>query len=126
MPYELDREIFVSELRKIHRAKWPIQISCYLKKPEDIATYLDRPEVPPGNHFCYQQWSRMDVTPEGDVTPCILYPDLRFGNLRDQGVLEIWNSDRYAGFRRFRRQHVLPVCAKCNSLYLHDAKRKHL
>ncbi len=126
MPYDLDRNVFATEVRKIHREKWPIQISCYLKKPEDMATYLDRPAEPPGNTFCYQQWSRMDITPDGDVTPCILYPDLKIGNLREQGVMEIWNSAPFAGFRAFRREHVLPVCAKCNAIYLHDAKRKYL
>jgi radical SAM protein with 4Fe4S-binding SPASM domain len=68
----------------------------------------------------------MDVTPDGDVTPCILYPDLKVGNLRDHGVMEIWNSAAYAHFRRVRRDEVLPVCAKCNALYLHDARRKWL
>jgi radical SAM protein with 4Fe4S-binding SPASM domain len=126
MPYELNKETFIDQLRRIHRSEWPIQISCYLKKPEDIHTYIDTPQTPPGNHFCYQQWSRMDVTPDGEVAPCILYPDLKVGNLHHQGVLEIWNSPAFAAFRRLRRKEILPVCAKCNALYLHDAKRKYL
>jgi radical SAM protein with 4Fe4S-binding SPASM domain len=126
MPYELDKQTFITQLQKIRRDKWPIQISCYLKKPEDIHTYIDTPQTPPGNTFCYQQWSRMDITPDGEVTPCILYPDLKVGNLHNQGVMEIWNSPQFAGFRRLRRKEVLPVCAKCNAIYLHDSKRKCL
>ena len=119
-------EVDIDQWNKIRGDRWPIQISCYLKKPEDIHTYVDTPQVPPGNSFCYQQWTRMDITPEGDVTPCILYPDLKVGNLRDQGALAVWNSPAFAAFRRLRRREVLPVCAKCNAIYLHDSKRKHL
>jgi radical SAM protein with 4Fe4S-binding SPASM domain len=126
MPYHLDKATFVDQLKKIRREKWPIQISCLLKKPEDIHTFVDTPQVPPGNSFCYQQWFRMDITPDGDVTPCILYPDLKVGNLRDQGVMEVWNSSAFARFRQVRRKEVLPVCAKCNAVYLHDGKRKWL
>jgi radical SAM protein with 4Fe4S-binding SPASM domain len=126
MPYDLDKEVFIDQLQKIRRKRWPIQISCYLKKPEDIHTFVDTPDIPPGNHFCYQQWTRMDITPDGEVTPCILYPDLRVGNLHDQGVIEIWNSEAFANFRQIRRREVLPICAKCNAVYLHDSKRKYL
>jgi radical SAM protein with 4Fe4S-binding SPASM domain len=126
MPYDLDKEVFIDQWKKIRADRWPIQISCYLKKPEDIHTYVDSPEVPPGNSFCHQQWTRMDITPDGDVTPCILYPDLKVGNLRDQEALAIWNSPAFADFRRLRRREVLPVCAKCNAIYLHDSKRKYL
>jgi radical SAM protein with 4Fe4S-binding SPASM domain len=126
MPYPLDKDVFIEQYRRIRQARWPIQISCYLKKPEDIHTYIDTPAVPPDNTFCYQQWTRMDITPDGDVTPCILYPDLKVGNLHDQNVMEIWNSEKFARFRKVRRLEVLPVCAKCNAIYLHDSKRKVL
>ena len=126
MPYDLDKHVFVEQLRRIHREKWPMQVSCYLKKPEAIHTFVDTPDVVPGNTFCYQQWTRMDITPSGDVTPCILYPDLKVGNLAKQGVKEIWNSPAFARFRQVRRREVLPVCAKCNAVYLHDPSRKVL
>jgi radical SAM protein with 4Fe4S-binding SPASM domain len=126
MPYELDKEVFLAQMEKINGEKWALQISCYLKKPEDIHAYVDTPEVPPGNTFCYRQWSRMDITPDGQVAPCILYPDLIVGDLHEQGVMEIWNSAAFAEFRRIRRKEVLPICAKCNALYLHDSKRKYL
>jgi radical SAM protein with 4Fe4S-binding SPASM domain len=126
MPYELDKEEFVRQVQKINSERWPIQISCYLQKPEHIHTYVDTPQIPPGNSFCYRQWSRIDITPDGDVTPCILYPDLIVGNLNHQSVMEVWNSPAFARFRQLRRKEVLPVCAKCNALYLHDSKRKYI
>lgn len=124
LPYELDKEQFVKEYERIKNEKWPIQISCYLEEPGDIYTYVDQPQVPPRNTFCYKQWLRMDITPDGAVTPCVLYPDLSVGNLNEKGVMEVWNSPEYTKFRALRREGPLPICSKCNALYLYDAKRK--
>ena len=125
-PYDLDLDEFEKQYARILAARWPIQISCYLKEPSEIRTFVNTPEVPPANRFCYKQWVRMDVTPEGKVSPCILYPDLEFGDLSVQSPMEIWNSPAYAHFRKVRRDEVLPVCSKCDALYLYDAKRKTL
>jgi radical SAM protein with 4Fe4S-binding SPASM domain len=126
MPYDIDKVVYKEQMRVIHSRSWPMQISWYLERPEDIDVYVDRPEEPPGNSFCYQHWTRTDVTPEGHVTPCILYTDLRFGNLHEQSAAEIWNSPVFACFRDLRRRECLRVCGKCNSIYLHDSRRKWL
>ena len=125
--YDIDPDEFARQYRKIKSEKWPIQISCYLNNPaEDIYTYTRSPEIFTGNTFCYKQWLRMDVTPDGDVTPCIRYPDLIFGNLKNEDVISIWNSPAFVRFRKMVRNGPLPLCNKCNCLYLYDAKRKHL
>jgi radical SAM protein with 4Fe4S-binding SPASM domain len=126
LPYDLDKEEFVKQWKRIEAEKWPIQISCYLNKQEDVYTYVDRPQIPPGNTFCYKQWLRMDITPDGAVSPCVLYPDLTLGNLTDKSVMDVWNSPEYASFRALRREKILPICSKCDALYLYDAKRKVL
>jgi radical SAM protein with 4Fe4S-binding SPASM domain len=126
LPYDLDKEEFVRQYGRIRSRSWPIQISCYLEKPEDIYTFIDTPQVPPGNDFCYKQWIRMDITPDGTVAPCILYPDVLVGDLRSQSVAEVWNSAASANFRRMRRAECLPVCSKCDVLYLYDAGRPAL
>ena len=126
MPYDLDKEKFIEQMTRINSRQWPIQISSLLQEPSDIVTYVDRPEVPPGNSFCYRQWSRMDITPHGEVSPCILYPDLVLGDLQKESVFKVWNSDAFHSFRQIRRKEILPICAKCNGVYLHDTNRKHL
>jgi radical SAM protein with 4Fe4S-binding SPASM domain len=126
LPFDLDTEEFERQYRRIRAARWPIQISCYLKEPADIHPFVNKPAEPLGNWFCYKQWLRMDVTPDGAVSPCILYPDLAFGDLKRQSVMSIWNSREYAHFREVRRKEVLPICSKCDALYLYDPKRKSL
>jgi MoaA/NifB/PqqE/SkfB family radical SAM enzyme len=125
-PFEIDKQEFILQFQKIRSRKWPFQVSCYLEKPEDIYPYVDAPATPISNSFCYKQWLRMDVTPGGEVTPCGLYPDLIVGNLNQADVDAVWNSEAYARFRGVRREKVLPICSKCNCLYLYDAKRGSL
>ena len=125
-PYDLDREEFIRQCQQIRAERWPIQISSYLKGPEDIHKYLDHPEANPYNQFCFKQWVRMDVLPSGEVTPCIQYPDLTFGSLRDQSVMDIWNSTTFRDFRQRIGKQPLPVCSRCYCLYLYDARRSVL
>lgn len=123
-PYLLDRPEFIRQFRQIRTAKWPVQISSYLKTPEDINAYIDYPDKPVGNDFCYKQWIRIDISPSGSVSPCIQFPDISFENLQDTDILKIWNSESYVRFRRAIRGKLLPICPKCNSLYLYDASRQ--
>jgi MoaA/NifB/PqqE/SkfB family radical SAM enzyme len=120
---DLDRDEFVRQCRQIRAEKWPIQISSYLRQPEDIHAYLDRPYDNPYNGFCYKQWIRMDVLPDGRVTPCIPYPDLTFGSLRESTVMDIWNGTAFEDFRRRISRQPLPVCGRCYCLYLYDPGR---
>ncbi len=124
--YPLDKEEFVRQCRRIQSGRWPIQISSYLKEPEDIYPYVDEPYSNPYNQFCYKQWVRMDVLPNGEVTPCIQYPDIRVGDLKKNEVMEVWNSDCYSKFRVFVRKQLFSVCSKCYCLYLYDKKRMRL
>ncbi len=126
LPYPLDRHVFISQIHNLRDRRWPFQISCYLKKPEEIHRYLDQPHIPTRNSFCYKQWLRMDITPTGDITPCAQFPDIVFGNIMHDDILAVWNSDAYRFFREDIRERLLPVCSKCDGLYLYDAKRKYL
>ena len=126
MPYPLNAETFCTEYKKICAETWPFQISCYLDKPEDMYQYLKRPDQPTGNTFCYKQWIRLDVLPSGDVAPCIQFPDYTIGNIKDTDILSLWNSPQYAHFRSCIRKKCLPICSKCDAVYLYDAQRKYL
>ena len=126
LPYNLDREEFIRQCQKIRSEKWPIQISSYLRQPEHIHDYLEHPETNPYNQFCYKEWIRMDVLPDGQVTPCIQYPDITFGSLKESSVADLWNGDTFKHFRKRIGREPLPVCSRCYCLYLYDAHRQVL
>ncbi|HYQ42074.1 MAG TPA: radical SAM protein [Polyangiaceae bacterium] len=126
LPYNVDKQEFIRQCGLIRAEKWPIQVSSYLKQPQDIHDYVDHPEANPYNQFCNKQWLRMDVLSDGQVTPCIQYPDLKFGSLKDNSVMDIWRGEAYERFRGRIDKKALPVCSSCYCLYLYDAGRKVL
>jgi radical SAM protein with 4Fe4S-binding SPASM domain len=126
VPFDIDPAVFRRELEQIRARRWPIQIGCYFGRPDEISEFGSAPERPTGNDFCFKQWLRMDVLPSGQVTPCAQFPDVVLGDLRDQPLMAVWNGPAYARFRQRIRAGLLPVCSKCNALYLYDAGRTTL
>jgi MoaA/NifB/PqqE/SkfB family radical SAM enzyme len=126
MPYNIDRSIFMEQFHKIRNDHLPVQVSCYLRNPEEINTYIDDAAALVKDRRCYKQWIRAEITPAGDVSPCIQFPDLIFGNLHDKTMAEIWNSPVFGQFRKRALMTNHPLCGKCNSIYLYDAWRNHL
>ena len=67
---------------------------------------------------CMGGWARkfMLVTPEGDALPCHaakIIPGLRFENLKDRSLGEIWEKSE--AFRKFRGEDWLPEpCKSCD------------
>ena len=123
VPFELDPAVFCREFARVRARCWPIQIGSYFRRPEEIWGYAGVPQQPTGNDFCCKQWLRIDVLPSGHVTPCAQFPDLYVGDLKQQTLAEIWNGAGYVRFRQHLQKGLLPVCAKCNALYLYDARR---
>src|SRR5271154_4828584 len=58
----------------------------------------------------------MLITPSGDVLPCHaaqLIPGLRFGNVKNQALQEIWDSSD--AFQKFRGEQWMPEpCRSCD------------
>ena len=48
--------------------------------------------------FCGAGTVMMNITPEGDVTPCNSFPT-QFGNLKQNTFSDIWNSNLGRGYR---------------------------
>ncbi len=124
--YGVDITEFINQCEKIKSSRWPIYISSYLQKPEDLNAYMNQENNNPYNDFCHKQWARMDVLSTGQVTPCMPYPDLTFGSLADKSVEEIWNGMSYMKFRQYRRKRAFSVCSKCDCLYLYAKGRARL
>jgi radical SAM protein with 4Fe4S-binding SPASM domain len=103
-----------------------MQVSCYLQDPADINGYMDNAAGLVAEKRCWKQWIRADITPSGDVVPCIQLPDFVFGSLENQTIDEIWNNERFKEFRKRALCGNHPLCGKCNCIYLYDSSRKYL
>ena len=120
--YEYDKDAFEAALARIWSRNWPIQIASHLKEPEWVQDFIDRPDALLGNRLCYKQWLRVDVMPEGVVAPCAQFPDLSVGDLNEHEVADVWHGAANRRFQKHARAHSLPICAKCDAIYLYGGR----
>lgn len=73
---------------------------------------------------CYTVFSRVDILPNGLATSCKHFQELSYGNLNDMSLSEVWNSPELSYIRKTISEQQMPVCSKCNNLYLHSYKKK--
>ncbi|CAN5495780.1 radical SAM protein [soil metagenome] len=61
--------------------------------------------------FCNAPWVSAVVETDGNVRPCFFHPSM--GNVNDQPLDEILNSDEAVEFRRSLDVKTNPICRKC-------------
>ena len=64
---------------------------------------------------CLFVWGSAVVNADGSVFPCQYYP-VSMGNIQEQSLATIWESEKYTAFRRVIRKGLLPGCARCCKL----------
>ncbi|QDV09180.1 molybdenum cofactor biosynthesis protein A [Planctomycetes bacterium Poly30] len=121
--YDYDKEEFEAQLRAVRERRWPIQIGSHLHEPEWVTDFIDEPDKILGDRLCYKQWLRLDVLPDGKVPPCVQFPDYSVGDLRTESVDEVWQGEANRRFQKVITEESLPVCAKCDNLYLYGPRR---
>ncbi|MEI7024449.1 radical SAM/SPASM domain-containing protein [Paenibacillus sp. y28] len=76
---------------------------------------------------CLALATRIDVTPTGNISACKFFSEFSVGNLKEQRLPEIWNSEAYDKIRETVNNGLTPACSKCNVLYLHGVSAlKHI
>jgi len=105
-------------LRRVRGAKHPF--GTYFMpdlQPEDLPEYYSGNRPVGGCRSCIVPWMRADLLPNGDVYPCIDFPDYIVGNVRRTPLSQLWNGPRYVAFRRELQRGLLPICGRCQTLY---------
>ena len=81
--------------------------------------------------FCILPWIHMHVWPNGNAMPCcIADSDQPFGNLKENKIEEVWNSDRYKELRlAMLNGEKLDCCRRCyeleDSTYIWTLRKNH-
>lgn len=87
-----------------------------LESVSDLEVYYREPLRFIGGRACTDPWRMMMVRTDGTVIPahgrCY---DVPVGRVTETGLAEIWNHDRYRGFRTALKDEggSLPACARC-------------
>jgi radical SAM protein with 4Fe4S-binding SPASM domain len=67
--------------------------------------------------LCSQPWEQMNFTVTGEIVPCFGWmPKFRVGNIAEQTLEEIWNSEPYRRLRAglLRQREPEEVCVNCH------------
>ncbi len=62
---------------------------------------------------CNAPWTNVRVAPNGDVYPCLSY---RMGNIREQGLMDIWKGENLSRFRSLFTEGNVAACMACCNL----------
>ncbi|MFC1709075.1 radical SAM protein [Candidatus Omnitrophota bacterium] len=114
-----EAQSFADSLEKARRKKWPFD---YLVVPnlkgDDVRDYYLHPEKTFGYDRCFAPFIMVDIMPNGDVTTCRDYIDVKLGNITKESLLDIWNNKKFVAFRRLLIKHngLLPQCSRCCGL----------
>ncbi len=69
-------------------------------------------------NFCFRMWNSCVITWNGDVVPCCFdkNADHAFGNIHNQSLNDIWESQAYNDFRTkvFTQRKDIEICRNCN------------
>jgi radical SAM protein with 4Fe4S-binding SPASM domain len=56
---------------------------------------------------------RTTILPDGNITPCTIFPDLIVGNIYKNKLSEIWTNDKYSRIRNKINENITDVCFRC-------------
>ena len=74
------------------------------------------------NKICLAPWTHLHTWPNNDVYPCCLAPmESPVGNLKEQTLEQVWNSQEMKDMRLSMLKGELPLktCSKCIELESH-------
>jgi radical SAM protein with 4Fe4S-binding SPASM domain len=112
----IDAAAVAESVKRVQARKWNF---WHAFVPElavaDIPRYYSDHAFTFGRSRCVAPWVMAEVMPNGDVVTCRDYPDVVVGNIKDAGILDIWNSRGLRDFRRLLKREggTLPVCSRC-------------
>lgn len=110
---------FADAVRSIKKEKWPFEylIVPHLRDTDLEAYYLEPTELF-GYKKCPAPFLMIDVMPNGDVTTCRDFIDVKVGNILEKPLLDIWNDEPFVAFRRLLIENggTLPQCSRCCGL----------
>ncbi len=108
-----------NELRQRSKGfnKPPVIFIPNLEDEKDLETYYTDHSERFGYDECISIFQVVEIDSNGDVSPCRDYHDYVVGNIKEQTITEIWNSDRFKQFRKsISQEGLMPVCSRCCGL----------
>lgn len=87
---------------------------------DEYRTWFGDPTTPVGPTRCTNVEKLIDIQPNGDANFCVDFPDYTIGNVKEATIKALWNGERAARFRAYRREKPLAVCYRCGAKYMSE------
>ena len=115
---QLIEELF-TQLKMIRNRKWNIRIRFQPGLEDDqVKAFIEGDTKPAGNTTrCLGISNRIDVLPNGKVTPCKKFTEFIVGDLKNNTLEEVWHGEDFKKFREIHNNTLMPICSKCEILY---------
>ena len=121
LPAETDLEALTEQLEELFRraARGGPKLRFYphYRSIEGILKYYANQGELGDYKPCRAPWTNIRVAPNGDVYPCLAY---RMGNIREEGIVDIWRGSGMNRFREELRRGLMPACMGCCFLAARD------
>lgn len=111
------------EMARMGERTWKVRVRFQpALEPDEVADFIAGSERPgEGKSRCLSVASRLNVLPNGTVTTCKLFPEMRYGDLAQESVADLWHGDTARRARATLACGLTPVCSKCVQLYQHGS-----
>ena len=117
---EIDPQILDNKRKEILSHKYDFSLDFYPNfSCQELKSYYTDPCYSPSgqNCRCLSPWLVAYVFPDGQIKPCLNF-SYSFGNIKESGFKDSWNSGLATGFRQaLKANKIFPACIRCTELY---------
>lgn len=109
--------VIEDQISKLKKRVWNSRVRFQQHmEGEQIAGFIRDTFSP--DRSCYAWSTRMEILADGKAgTCCKFFPELSVGNIREEGLLGLWKSEKFKKLREVLNRQLMPVCSKCILLY---------
>jgi radical SAM protein with 4Fe4S-binding SPASM domain len=117
-----DLQALSQQLKRLHELAKKFSGPAVIVMPPlddagDLERYYTDHDCTFGFDKCVSIFSAVEINSNGDMSPCRDYHDYVVGNVKQNTITEIWNSERYREFRKsLATKGLMPVCTRCCGL----------
>lgn len=103
--------------KALDRSGPAVIIMPQLTEPAELDSYYTDHSNRFGFDRCVSIYSVVEINSNGDMSPCRDYHDYVVGNVKENTITELWNSESYRIFRKsLSEEGLMPVCTRCCGL----------
>lgn len=113
----LSRQLDELDKRSSEKDAPPVIFIPNIRGEDNLKKYYNDHSERFGFDQCISIFQVVEIDSNGNMSPCRDYHDYVVGNVKENTITEIWNSEAYQRFRRsLTKDGLMPVCSRCCGL----------